>query len=107
MALAAFCVCGHARRLQRCGGRAVHIVSTLPAIDLTRDRRPELQQTDGDRIQVSDSARAPTASSRRIEVRSREAGTNRAGNRARPNNGDEQIDRLIVCSALSTWAAPA
>ena len=62
------------------------------AIDLTD--AVEFQHTDGDRIQVST---APGADGiiRRIEVRAREAGSNWAVF-ALANNGDEQIDRLIV-----------
>ena len=57
-----------------------------------RGRAPA--NTEGDRIQVST---APGADGivRRIEVRAREAGTNWAVF-ALANNGDEQIDRLIV-----------
>jgi diguanylate cyclase (GGDEF)-like protein/PAS domain S-box-containing protein len=71
---------------------AVNIRLDASAIDLTD--AVDLQHTDGDRVQVST---APGADGivRRIEVRSREAGTNWAVF-ALANNGDEQIDRLIV-----------
>jgi diguanylate cyclase (GGDEF)-like protein/PAS domain S-box-containing protein len=71
---------------------AVNIRLDAPAIDLTD--AVEFQHTDGDRVQVST---APGADGivRRIEVRAREAGTNWAVF-ALANNGDEQIDRLIV-----------
>jgi diguanylate cyclase (GGDEF)-like protein/PAS domain S-box-containing protein len=71
---------------------AVNIRLDASAIDLTD--AVEFQHTDGDRVQVST---APGADGiiRRIEVRSREAGSNWAVF-ALANNGDEQIDRLIV-----------
>ena len=71
---------------------AVNIRLDASAIDLTD--AIEFQHTDGDRVQVST---APGADGivRRIEVRAREAGTNWAVF-ALANNGDEQIDRLIV-----------
>ena len=71
---------------------AVNVRSDAAAIDLTD--AVEFQHTDGDRIQVST---APGADGiiRRIEVRAREAGTNWAVF-ALANNGDEQIDRLVV-----------
>ncbi|HXX04941.1 MAG TPA: 7TM-DISM domain-containing protein, partial [Xanthobacteraceae bacterium] len=71
---------------------AVNIRLDAAAIDLTD--AVEFQHTDGDRVQVST---APGADGivRRIEVRAREAGTNWAVF-ALANNGDEQIDRLIV-----------
>jgi diguanylate cyclase (GGDEF)-like protein/PAS domain S-box-containing protein len=71
---------------------AVNVRSDAAAIDLTD--AVEFQHTDGDRIQVS---AAPGADGiiRRIEVRAREAGTNWAVF-ALANNGDEQIDRLVV-----------
>ena len=62
------------------------------AIDLTD--AVDLQHTEGDRIQVS-TAPGADAIVRRIEVRAREAGKNWAVF-ALANNGDEQIDRLIV-----------
>ena len=71
---------------------AVNVRSDAAAIDLTD--AVEFQHTDGDRIQVST---APGADGiiRRIEVRAREAGKNWAVF-ALANNGDEQIDRLVV-----------
>ncbi len=71
---------------------AVNVRTDAAAIDLTD--AVDFQHTDGDRIQVST---APGADGiiRRIEVRAREAGTNWAVF-ALANNGDEQIDRLIV-----------
>ena len=63
-----------------------------PAIDLTD--AVEFQHTDGDRVQVS-TAPGTDGIVRRIEVRAREAGSNWAVF-ALANNGDEQIDRLIV-----------
>ena len=71
---------------------AVNIRLDASAIDLTD--AVEFQHTDGDRVQVST---VPGADGivRRIEVRAREAGSNWAVF-ALANNGDEQIDRLIV-----------
>src|SRR5579871_6081200 len=71
---------------------AVNVRTDAAAIDLTD--AIEYQRTDNDRIQVST---APGADGivRRIEVRAREAGKNWAVF-ALANNGDEQIDRLIV-----------
>ena len=71
---------------------AVNVRVDAAAIDLTD--AVEFQRTDGDRVQVST---APGADGivRRIEVRAREAGSNWAVF-ALANNGDEQIDRLIV-----------
>src|SRR4249919_1613825 len=71
---------------------AVNVRVDVPAIDLTE--AVEVQRTDSDRIQVST---APGADGivRRIEVRSRESNNNWAVF-ALANNGDEQIDRLIV-----------
>src|SRR5436190_5870543 len=71
---------------------AVNVRLDLPAIDLTD--AVEHQRTDTDHIQVST---APGADGivRRIEVRSREANNNWVVF-ALANNGDEQIDRLIV-----------
>jgi diguanylate cyclase (GGDEF)-like protein/PAS domain S-box-containing protein len=71
---------------------AVNIRLDASAIDLTD--AVEFQHTDGDHVQVST---VPGADGivRRIEVRAREAGTNWAVF-ALANNGDEQIDRLIV-----------
>src|SRR5579862_5317783 len=80
------------------GARAAHAVEAVnvrtdaAAIDLTD--AVDLQHTEGDRIQVS-TAPGADAIVRRIEVRAREAGKNWAVF-ALANNGDEQIDRLIV-----------
>ncbi len=71
---------------------AVNVRTDAAAIDLTD--AVELQHTDGDRIQVS-TAPGPDGIIRRIEVRAREAGSNWAVF-ALANDGDEQIDRLIV-----------
>ncbi len=71
---------------------AVAVRTDASAIDLTD--AIELQHTEGDRIQVS-TAPGADAIVRRIEVRAREAGKNWAVF-ALANNGDEQIDRLIV-----------
>ena len=75
--------------------RAIDPVSVrqdAAAIDLTD--AIERIQTETDRIQVS-TAPGPDGIVRRIEVRGREASTNWAVF-AVANNGDEQIDRLIV-----------
>ncbi len=71
---------------------AINVHSDAPAIDLTD--AVEFQHTEGDRIQVST---APGADGiiRRIEVRARSGGNNWAVF-ALANNGDEQIDRLVV-----------
>ena len=71
---------------------AVNVRLDAPAIDLTD--AVEFQHTDGDRVQVS-TAPGTDGIVRRIEVRAREAGSNWAVF-ALANNGDEQIDRLIV-----------
>jgi diguanylate cyclase (GGDEF)-like protein/PAS domain S-box-containing protein len=71
---------------------AVNVRTDAAAIDLTD--AVEFQHTGGDRIQVS-TAPGPDGIIRRIEVRAREAGNNWAVF-ALANNGDEQIDRLIV-----------
>src|SRR6201996_7445286 len=71
---------------------AVNIRTDARAIDLTD--AVELQHTDGDRIQVS-TAPGPDGIIRRIEVRARQGGTNWAVF-SLANDGDEQIDRLIV-----------
>ena len=71
---------------------AVNVRTDAAAIDLTD--AVEFQHTDGDRIQVSTPPGADGII-RRIEVRAREAGSNWAVF-ALANNGDEQIDRLIV-----------
>jgi hypothetical protein len=87
------CVCGPARRLRRRSGRGRQYPSRR-APPSTSPTRSTIQHTDGDRIQVST---APGADGivRRIEVRAREAGQNWVVF-ALANNGDEQIDRLIV-----------
>ncbi len=71
---------------------AVNVRNDEAAIDLTD--AIEFQHTEGGHIQVST---APGADGiiRRIEVRSREAGKNWAVF-ALANNGDDQIDRLVV-----------
>src|ERR1700730_16006664 len=71
---------------------AVNVRTDAAAIDLTDAVDP--QHTESDRIQVS-TAPGADAIVRRIEVRAREAGKNWAVF-ALANNGDEQIDRLIV-----------
>jgi diguanylate cyclase (GGDEF)-like protein/PAS domain S-box-containing protein len=71
---------------------AVNVRLDAAAVDLTD--AVERQRTEGDRIQVS-TAPGPDAIVRRIEVRAREAGNNWVIF-ALANNGDEQIDRLIV-----------
>jgi diguanylate cyclase (GGDEF)-like protein/PAS domain S-box-containing protein len=71
---------------------AVNIRVDASAIDLTD--AVEVQRTDTDRIQVSTTPGADGIV-RRIEVRGREAGNDWAVF-ALANNGEEQIDRLIV-----------
>jgi len=71
---------------------AINVRTDAAAIDLTN--AVEFQHTDGDRIQVSTPPGADGII-RRIEVRAREAGHNWAVF-ALANNGDEQLDRLIV-----------
>src|ERR1700744_3853545 len=71
---------------------AVNVRSDARAIDLTD--AVELQHTDGDRIQVS-TAPGPDGIIRRIEVGARQGGTNWAVFSLH-NDGDEQLDRLIV-----------
>jgi diguanylate cyclase (GGDEF)-like protein/PAS domain S-box-containing protein len=71
---------------------AVNVHSDASAIDLTD--AVELEHTEGDRIQVS-TAPAADGIIRRIEVRARGGGSNWAVF-ALANNGDEQIDRLVV-----------
>ncbi len=92
MALAAFAFAATLGVSGAAAVEAVNIRLDASAIDLTD--AVDLQHTDGDRIQVST---APGADGivRRIEVRAREAGSNWAVF-ALANNGDEQIDRLIV-----------
>jgi diguanylate cyclase (GGDEF)-like protein/PAS domain S-box-containing protein len=75
-----------------CALEAVNVHSDTPAIDLTD--AVEFQHTEGDRIQVS-TAPAADGIIRRIEVRARNGGNNWAVF-ALANNGDEQIDRLVV-----------
>jgi diguanylate cyclase (GGDEF)-like protein/PAS domain S-box-containing protein len=71
---------------------AVNVRNDAAAIDLTD--AVEFRHSDGDRLQVS-TAPGPDGIIRRIEVRAREAGSNWAVF-ALANDGDEQIDRLIV-----------
>jgi diguanylate cyclase (GGDEF)-like protein/PAS domain S-box-containing protein len=71
---------------------AVNVRTDAAAIDLTE--AVQLQHTDSDRIQVS-TPPGDDGIIRRIEVRSRDGGKNWAVF-ALANNGDEQIDRLIV-----------
>jgi diguanylate cyclase (GGDEF)-like protein/PAS domain S-box-containing protein len=73
---------------------AINVHSDTQAIDLTD--AVDFQHTEGDRIQVST---APGADGiiRRIEVRARAGGNNWAVF-ALANNGDEQIDRLVVAA---------
>ena len=71
---------------------AVNVPTEGPPIDLTG--AVEFQHSDSDRIQVS-TAPGPDGIVRRIEVRAREPDTNWAVF-ALANNGDQQIDRLIV-----------
>ena len=71
---------------------AINVRVDAAAIDLTD--AVERQRTDTDRIQVSTAAGADGIV-RRIEVRAREASTNWAVF-ALANNGDEQVDRLLV-----------
>jgi diguanylate cyclase (GGDEF)-like protein/PAS domain S-box-containing protein len=96
---ARFCACGSVVALAIMMGvsaaravEAVNVRTDAAAIDLTD--AVDLQHTEGDRIQVS-TAPGADAIVRRIEVRAREAGKNWAVF-ALANNGDEQIDRLIV-----------
>ncbi len=71
---------------------AVNVRVDASAIDLTG--ATERQKTETDRIQVS-TAPGPDGIVRRIEVHAREGNTNWAVF-ALTNNGDEQIDRLVV-----------
>ena len=71
---------------------AINVPTEGPPIDLTG--AIEFQHSDSDRVQVS-TAPGPDGIVRRIEVRAREADTNWAVF-ALANNGDQQIDRLIV-----------
>nr|WP_284694318.1 EAL domain-containing protein [Rhodoplanes serenus] len=72
--------------------QAVSVRPDVPAIDLTE--AVELQQTEGDRVQVS-TAPGPDGIVRRIEVRARDGGNSWAV-LALANTSDEQFDRLIV-----------
>lgn len=72
--------------------QAINVRADVPAIDLTD--AVEMQQTEGDRVQVS-TAPGPDGIVRRIEVRSRDGGDDWAVI-ALANTGDEQLDRLIV-----------
>jgi diguanylate cyclase (GGDEF)-like protein/PAS domain S-box-containing protein len=77
------------------GARAVDAINVrldAAAIDLTD--AIERHRTENDRIQVS-TAPGPDGIVRRIEVRAREGGNNWAVF-ALANNGDEQVDRLLV-----------
>jgi diguanylate cyclase (GGDEF)-like protein/PAS domain S-box-containing protein len=71
---------------------AVNVATEGPPIDLTGI--VDLEHSDSDRIQIS-TAPGPDAIIRRIEVRARETGRSWAVF-ALANNGEEQIDRLIV-----------
>ena len=71
---------------------AVNVPTEGPPIDLTG--AVEFQHSDNDRVQVS-TAPGVDGIVRRIEVRAREADSNWAVF-ALANNGDQQIDRLIV-----------
>jgi diguanylate cyclase (GGDEF)-like protein/PAS domain S-box-containing protein len=71
---------------------AISVRTDTPAIDLTH--AVQRVKTETDRIQVS-TAPGPDSIVRRIEVRAREGSTNWAVF-ALTNNGDEQLDRLIV-----------
>jgi diguanylate cyclase (GGDEF)-like protein/PAS domain S-box-containing protein len=89
--IVAVCIAVYAASPAR-GLEAVNVRTDVPAIDLTDVI--ERQKTETDRIQVST---APGADGivRRIEVHSRAANSN-WGVFALANNGDAQIDRLIV-----------
>src|SRR5579863_265259 len=87
MAFAAFAAVPTAHAVE-----AVNVRTDAAAIDLTD--AVEYQHTEGDRVQVS-TAPGSDGIVRRIEVRAREAGKNWAVF-ALANNGEEQIDRLIV-----------
>jgi diguanylate cyclase (GGDEF)-like protein/PAS domain S-box-containing protein len=71
---------------------AVNVRTDAAAIDLTD--AVDFQHTENDRIQVS-TAPGPDGIIRRIEVRARQGGKNWAVF-ALANNGDEQLDRLVV-----------
>ncbi len=87
LALAAFLGAKVARAAE-----AVNVPDRGPPIDLTG--AIEYRHSDGDRVLVS-TAPGPDGIVRRIEVRAREADTNWAVF-ALANNGDQQLDRLIV-----------
>jgi len=87
MVIAAMFACGGARAVE-----PINVRTDVSAIDLTDAL--EHQKTETDRIQVS-TAPGTDGIVRRIEVRSREANNNWVVF-ALANNGDEQIDRLIV-----------
>ena len=71
---------------------AVNVRTDAAAIDLTD--AVDIQHTENDRIQIS-TAPGPDGIIRRIEVRARQGGKNWAVF-ALANNGDEQLDRLVV-----------
>jgi diguanylate cyclase (GGDEF)-like protein/PAS domain S-box-containing protein len=87
MALLAICASTRAWAVD-----AINVRLDAAAIDLTN--AIERQKTESDRIQVS-TAPGPDGIVRRIEVRAREGGTHWAVF-ALANNGDQQIDRLLV-----------
>jgi diguanylate cyclase (GGDEF)-like protein/PAS domain S-box-containing protein len=88
LAVAAILLGGSAARAVE----AINVHSDTQAIDLTD--AVDFQHTEGDRIQVS-TAPAADGIIRRIEVRARAGGSNWAVF-ALANNGDEQLDRLVV-----------
>src|SRR6202030_3960611 len=90
---ARFCACGFLVVLAILTVAGVAAARAVEAVNVRTDA-VDLQHTEGDRIQVS-TAPGADAIVRRIEVRAREAGKNWAVF-ALANNGDEQIDRLIV-----------
>ena len=71
---------------------AINVPTKGPPIDLTG--AVEFQHSDTDRVQIS-TAPGPDGIVRRIEIRARQPDTNWAVF-ALANNGDQQIDRLIV-----------
>jgi diguanylate cyclase (GGDEF)-like protein/PAS domain S-box-containing protein len=71
---------------------AINVPTKGPPIDLTG--AVEFQHSDSDRVQIS-TAPGPDGIVRRIEIRARQPDTNWAVF-ALANNGDQQIDRLIV-----------
>jgi diguanylate cyclase (GGDEF)-like protein/PAS domain S-box-containing protein len=91
-ALAALAITSTAAVSGAAAVEAVNVRVDARAIDLTG--AVEFQHTDGDRLQVS-IAPGTDGIVRRIEVRAREAGNSWAVF-ALANDGDEQIDRLIV-----------